>query len=360
MPFIMNQSLDAQFFSLTPDSNPAALERTLARLLVPGNIIDSRLNAYCRRLQARFMLYRSTCPVPQWHKGLLITPEIRGQTEIYLPLAEIQTAFRYLLLRSCRYRPFLPAVPIFTALSWADALERIHVPGLSFNPARILAEVAADQSQRSRFLAALFIPKRYGGGFDRYPRQKRFLQEWLAESGKREISVLDAACGSGEGVYELAAMVAAAGFHPDSTVVHGCTVEPLELAAAAHGWFPQDSEREVTVKRMIAAAVKRRGPGGIAFFREDICRPNENSARYDVVTCNGLLGGPLLQERLSLETAVKGLAQRVKAKGIILAADRFHAGWRRVIPLTELKLLFEKHGIRLIDLPEGIGGIRTG
>ena len=67
---------------------------------------------------------------------------------------------------------------------------------------------------RTKLLAALFVPRRYGGGFNRYPLQKKFLQEWLAERSLREIAILDAACGSGEGVYALAALAADAGFHP--------------------------------------------------------------------------------------------------------------------------------------------------
>jgi len=355
----MNQYHDVQGFRFFPDSSVTALAAALTRLIVPGDIMDSCLNSHYRRLQERFAGFCSTCPSPQWHKGLIITPEIRCQTEIYLPLAEIQAACRCLLLRSCRYKPFLPAVPIFSARSWVDALEKINQPLLSFNPARIIAEVSADQALRTKFLASLFIPKRYGGGFDRYPLQKIFLKEWLSGRHKKGISVLDAACGSGEGVYELATMVAEAGFQPKSTVVHGCTIEPLELVAAAHGWFPEDSERESSVKRMIEVASKRGYPETILFFSDDICDPAENSALYDVVICNGLLGGPLLHEHSHLEAAVKGLVRRVKKGGLLLAADRFHGGWRRVIPLDELRLLFVKHGIRLVDLPEGVGGIRT-
>jgi hypothetical protein len=86
----------------------------------------------------------------------------------------------------------------------------------------------------------------------------------------------------------------------------------------------------------------------------------DNAVRYDVVVCNGLLGGPLLHEQSALDAAVGWLALRLKKGGILLAADRFHAGWRRVIPLAELKSLFVRHGIRCLELPEGVGGIRTG
>lgn len=359
MPCMMNQYLAAQISRLTPDLNPAALESTLASLLVPGDIRDHRLDACCNRLQDRFNLFASTCPVSPWREGLVITPEIRCQTELYLPLEEVRAAFRYLLHRACRYRPFFPAVPVFSALSWADALERITPTVDSFNPARIIAEVSADQVLRRKFLAALFIPGRYGGGFDRYPLQRRFLGNWLSGRSTRGIAVLDAACGSGEGVYELAAMAAETGFHPGSTLVHGCTVEPLELAAAAHGWFPHAPERDRSVKAMIAAVSQRGWLGSVSFFRDDICCPAEDSGRYDVVVCNGLLGGPLLHESSTLDAAVAGLVRRVKKGGILLAADRFHAGWRRRVPLTDLKLLCAKHGIGCIDLPEGFGGIRT-
>lgn len=355
---IMNQYPDARIFPLSPDSSPAACAATLSTLLVHGNITDSRLAAYCKKLQARFDLFCSTCPASQWDHGLILTPEIRCQTEIYLPLAEIQSAFRYLLLRSCRYKPFLAAVPLFSAPSWIDALEQIDAPGFSLNPGVTLARMANDEALRVEVLAALFVPRRYGCGFDRYPLQKKTLYTLLSGKGRNELAILDAACGSGDGVYELAVIAAEAGFNPGTTAVHGCTVEPLELVAAAHGWFPHDSARERAFKGMIAGASRQEWGGSIEFFREDICLPLENSGFYDVVICNGLLGGPLMHEISALETAVKGLVQRLKKEGILLAADRFHNGWRKKVPLTELKRIFEKHGLRLFDLPEGIGGIR--
>lgn len=358
MPCIMNQYPAVQTFSLSPDLSPTGLQATLQRLLVSGQVMDSRLSAYCNQLQERFALFCSTCPVPQWSKGLVITPEIRCQTELYLPIAALRTAFSYLLLRSCKYQPFFPAVPIFTALSWVDALERIDSHIFSFNPARIITAVAEDQALRAHLLTALFIPKRYGTGFNRYPLQQKFLHAWLSGRNTPEIALLDAACGSGAGVYELVEMVTEAGFYPEATIVHGCTVEPLELVAAAHGWFPDDRAHEQAVKRVITRVLQHRSPGTIKFFREDICTPAENYQQYDVVICNGLLGGPLLHEQTALDTAIKGLVRRLKKGGILLAADRFHAGWRRVTPLDQLKLFFVQHGIRLFEMPEGIGGIK--
>src|SRR6185369_826384 len=130
-----NQYPDSETISLKPDLNPAALEATVSTFLVPGNVMDKMLERYCCRLQERFRGYCSTCPVSEWSHGLILTPEIRSQTEIYLPIGEIRSAFRYLLYRSTRYKPYLPAFSLFSAFSWPDALGGFNDPPGSSNPA---------------------------------------------------------------------------------------------------------------------------------------------------------------------------------------------------------------------------------
>lgn len=354
----MNQQLDLQNFSLVPDASRAAREATLARLLVPGNIMDDRLATVCARLRERYRLFCSTCPSPQWDRGLVITPEIRCQTEIYLPLNEIGSGFHYLLQRSCRYRPFLPAVPLFSALSWPDALERIGGAGIGLDAGRLLADLAENYQLRAAFLAALFVPKRYGDAKGRYPLQLAFINSWLSSRAGGDLSLLDAACGSGEGVYELAEMFCEAGLDGRRVTICGGTVEPLELVAAAHGWFPYDSGREARYAAMIGNMAGL--DLAVRFCRDDILETYAGKDLHDLVICNGLLGGPLLHGAATLQRAVRGVVERVKPGGLVLAADRFHDGWRRIVPLALLQQLFRDEGVRTVDLPEGVGGIRTG
>ncbi|NVN98544.1 MAG: class I SAM-dependent methyltransferase [Geobacteraceae bacterium] len=349
----MNQPFDLQNFSLSPDSGALALEATLAQLLVPGNIMDAQLEGVCRRLQQRFDIYCSTSPSPLWHRGGIITTEARCQSEIYLPITEIQAAFRSLLLRSCRYHPFYPAAPLFSSPSWIDALERILPFSLELNPASIILRGARDERFRRELLYALFVPLRFGGSHNRYPGQKGFLGDWLSRHrGEKRLS-LDAGCGTGEGVYEIAEMAAESGVDAE---IHGCTIEPLELAAAAHGWFPGDCEREIEAEGLIA---KLNCGSRIRFFRDDICNLSDRGDRYDVVICNGLLGGPLLHKKSALEAAVSKLGRVIKKEGMILAADRFHDGWHKIIPASMLENILKTHGFRVIAVPEGVGAIRT-
>jgi len=363
MPAVMNQDLALQHFSLTPDLTAAAHETTLARLLVPGVITDGRIDSRCRQLDERFRTFVATCPAPAWAPGLQIDAEIRRQYELYLPLAEIAAALADLCRLACRYEPRTTATAVAASLSWPDALARLRPFRGEINPARLLQRLAAAEQDRFAFLAALFIPRSFGGSFSRYPLQAEFLCRWLRSRKKRlqgKVAVLDAACGSGEGTYAAAAAVLQLGFSVSGSLVEGSTLEPLELAAAAHGWFPQDKERSLAfreqVKRLLAC-----GAGGMMLFsREDLCNPLPTCKGYDVIICNGLLGGPLLHERETLRRVISLLAARLNPGGILLAADRFHEGWKQTTPSATIQELLTASGLQSVAAGEGLGGVRTG
>jgi len=361
MPDRMNQYPDSETFSLKPDLSPAALEATVSRILVPGNIMDRILERYCCRLQERFRGYCSTCPAPEWGRGLILTPEIRSQTEIYLPIGEIQAAFRYLLGRSTRYKPFLPAFSLFSALSWPDALGRFNDPPDSSNPADVIRELAEDENSRRIFIASSLVPCRYGGEFGRYPLQAGFLKEWLGnrlQHGLAGVEVLDAACGSGEQSYELAELLLDAGWELERCTVIGETVEPLELAAAAHGWFPHDRAREASFRRRVESILAKGSGSMISFVSRDIRSRVETGRCFDVVICNGFIGGPLLNDKRVVRVALRYLAERVEKGGIFLAADRFHAGWRKAVPVGMIKAELESAGFAIVDAGEGVAAVR--
>ena len=361
MPDRMNQYPDAETFALKPDLDLAALEATVSRILVPGNIMDGILERYCCRLQERFRRYSSTCPAPEWGHGLIVTSEIRGQTERYLPIDEIRAAFRCLLRSSTRYEPFLPAFNLFSALSWPDALARFHVPPDSSNPADLIRRLAEDEDSRRIFIASFLVPCRYGGEFGRYPLQAVFLREWLEnrrQVGLDGVSILDAACGSGEQSYELAELLFDAGWEPERCTVIGETIEPLELTAAAHGWFPHDRAREIRFRRRVEPILAEGCGSMISFVNRDVCCRVEAGRRYDVVICNGLIGGPLLNDKRMVQETLRYLAERVEKGGVFLAADRFHAGWRKAVSAGMIGTELESAGFAIVDAGEGVAAVR--
>jgi len=363
MPGAMNQYLDLQHFSLSPDLSPAALKTTLAGLLLCGSIVDRRLERRCRQLDERFRTFAAACPVAEWAPGMRITAEIRRQYELYLPLAEIAAALAALCRLACRYEPLSAPAAIAAALSWPDALARLLPLPVTVNPARLLQRLAASEQFRFAFLAALHIPKSFGGSFNRYPLQADYLRHWLCGKKQRlsgRVAILDAACGTGEGTYATAGTVLQLGFSAASSLVAGSTLEPLELAAAAHGWFPQDKARAFTFREQVRRLLANGGGSMVRFCQEDLCNPWQDHNSYDVIICNGLLGGPLLHGKEMLAGVIALLAQRLKPGGILLAADCFHEGWKQQTPPATLVELLTASGLQSVKAGEGIGAVKSG
>ncbi|KAF0221341.1 MAG: hypothetical protein FD174_479 [Geobacteraceae bacterium] len=348
----------------SPALDAETVRQRLLSLLVPGCLADKDLERLIDRMEERFRVYLSSYPYGLWTPGLFITDEMRGMTELYLPLAEIRRISDRFFSLSLKFTPFHAASPLHTAASWLDALERLSPLVRHANPARLFRGLMADEIWRVCFMFSVFLPKRYGGGFGRYPGQAAFLKRWLMENRMRSgspVSCLDAACGCGEGTYELARLLLESGYSVDTFRVHGATLEPLELFAAAHGYFPHHPVREAAYRRHIQPLFAHGAAKRIAFAIEDVtkCSSGEGEV-YDVILCNGLLGGPFLHRGEELMAAVSSLGKRLKPKGLLLAADRFHGGWKKLAPEGLLREIFVRAGLSLLPIEEGIGGIKRG
>ncbi len=335
------------------------LQRRLQQLLVPGSLLDAPLARSIDRLARSFARYAASYPLPLWAPGLVTDNEMRSLTEALLPMAEIRPAFDRLLARSCRFTPLLAGCYLHSSACWIDFLQRLQPPLPLANPAVILSRLAENYQARERFLFSLMLPHHYGGGFDRYPLQSQWLSGWLKERAKilGGIRILDSACGSGEGTYQVAELLREAGYSGRSCEVHGSTLEEIELYAAAHLYFPHDPQREREYRARTAPLLGAADAPRFEFYLDRVGSAPEREP-YHLVLCNGLLGGPLLHDDAELDAAFAGLAARLLPGGVLLAADRFHAGWRLRVPAERLCALMEKHGLIPFQVPEGIAGIK--
>lgn len=147
--------------------------------------LDTVINYYFNRsdfstvlkhLQTCFDVYLSTCPVPLISINLIVTTEIRYQSELYLPISDIITAFYKLYQSALKYPPILSSTPFSNSLSWADLLVSLP-PQFQFsaNPATLLHHLLTEQKLLTAFLFYSFLPKRFYGGFRRYPKQLAFI-----------------------------------------------------------------------------------------------------------------------------------------------------------------------------------------
>jgi SAM-dependent methyltransferase len=344
----------------TPQFDLADIERDLSALLVSGVLSDRDIDRRIAALADRFRIYTAYYPYGLWAPGVVVTPEMRNVTEFYLPLDEIRRAVGHLFSISIRFSPFIAASTIHNASAWLDALHGLQPHVNSPDPALLLRSLMADGGFRCRFIFANFLPARYGGGFGRYPGQSDFLRRWLGENRPRlncEVRCLDAACGSGEGTYELALLLLESGFSADSIHVRGVTLEPLELFVATHCCFPCDPRKTAAYRLHTGPLCASGAAGKIRFTLEDITGATPYREReYDIILCNGFLGGPFLHGPGDLLETVRRLSVRLREKGILLAASRFHGGWKKLIPEEALREIFRMCGLRILRVAEGVAG----
>jgi len=350
-------------YSATPGVSTKVKSATLGALLAP--VDKNRFQSAILRLHTLFKTYSNTCPVPIPSPGLIITPEIRTQCELYLPIAAITATFNGLYAAALTYPPILSSTPFHNAMSWADSVSAL--PGefqLSANPARLLEALLTDRHLLTRFLFASFLPVRFYGGIGRYPGQQRFIREWFTARKAESVHCLDAACGTGEGSYGLALLLSEGGFLPDQIRIDGWTLEPLEVWAATHIRFPHDRCRELLFREETRTLCEQGFHKCIRFSCVDLAKAPlypplpQPGKQFDLIICNGLLGGPIINGKEQLKRIVANLTNLLAQGGILLAADHFHDGWKQKCPQSTLQALFEAYGLKNIEYAGGIGGLK--
>ncbi len=345
--------------AFSPSLDTAVIEKQLRRLIISGKIADPDLARRFHRLELLFGSSLRTSPLPLWAPGLFINQEWRNLTDKFLPWARIAPTLRRMISRSLRYQPSYDPLTPFT--SWPDFLQRCSRLTSSSNPSLFLKRLSDDENLRCRWLFTLFLPKEHGGGFDRYPKQQEYLRLWFLKYKNlpdKQLTCMDAACGCGEGSWELAELCRQCGVSPCKIVIHGSSLDQLEIFSAAHASFPHDQQRERAYRTRIAPVIAEGFMDRILFFREDLADSCGSHEKYDLILCNGLLGGPMLNDTLRNAEVITGLIRRLKPGGLFLAADRFHEGWRKRISRQEMEVNLVQCGLKVLDAGEGIGGVK--
>jgi SAM-dependent methyltransferase len=244
------------------------------------------LSTFNAKWTRRFAEFANCSPTPLWAPGLAPTPESRYWHERYLPVREYCRGLASLLRPALPHPDWGPTClrnPRFLAITdfWRDL------------PPAFAGRLTWQANELLSLGCALASPPRFGTAANRYPEQLCELRNFLAT--RKQASLLDLGCGTGDGTAEMAAL----GFAP----CVGVTLEPLE-AWMAHQRFPQ-----------------------IDFQACDILEL-ELPTRFDLIVCNGLLGGPLLHKPAEFASLLDRLKPLLAPGGRLAIADRFHGGHR--------------------------------
>jgi len=331
--------------------------------LIPSHLDPSPFQPALRRLQRMSDAWAAFCPPPWPAPGLCLTPEIHYQSELWFPLAELQPVFERFHRAALGHGPLTGEGPLADAASWAGAAAALP-PYLSdcTTPARLLSRLLGDGEARRRYLFWSGMPKRfYGGAVNRYPHQAAVIRRWLLQrTGRSEqpLRCLDAACGDGAATYGLARLLLDHGVAQEDFRVEGWTIDPLEVWAAAHCAFPHDPPRQEAFRRWSAPVFASGAERSLVFRQVDLLAMPRDRQRFDLILCNGLLGGPIINKREEIRRIVDDLAALLMPGGVVLAADSFHGGWKQKCPHREVQALFASAGLVPFEAGEGIGGLK--
>lgn len=303
-----------------------------------------------QRIHRRFTVYAATSPQPLPAPGLVITPEIRLQSELYLPMQELRRLYYRLYQETLSYPPILSSTPFHGCHSWADCY--VGLPDwlhLSPNPALLLERLLHDQQLLYRFIFHSFLPQRFNGaGFARYPEQLDWLRGWLPARAGKPLRILDAACGSGEGTWELVELLSDCGWKPEAVQIEGWTLEPLETLAAEQQYLPHLPERSRDYQKRVEPLLQDGWKRALQFKKMDLLSPDAQGTRFDLIICNGLLGGPIINNIKDLQQVIGNFSGIIASDGIVLVADRFHKGWKKQVTDQLLARLFADHNLMVV------------
>ena len=261
----------------------------------------AHLARHNKRWEARLANWRHYAAPPWWARDIIITPELRANYEMWLPIREFLHDLKdigrvWLPDEECLPLPLRHKTYLSLPDLWA-ALPPSLDGKLCFSPQELLA-----------FFCALADPPRFGVVCGRYNDELALIKS-LARPNMR---VLDIACGVGLNTLEIAVVSGA------ETI--GLTTEWLEVWMATQRRLPHDPTREQDMQCFPCDLNVRFQQGRAECFAFE--KP------FDLIVCNGLIGGRFFHDEAQYTAFLDSCRNALAVGGSILLANHFHDGSR--------------------------------
>lgn len=274
----------------------------------PGTVRRlAALARFNRQWASRLDLFRRYVGPPWWAPGLLVTPEIRRVYNLWLPFDEYRHDLRSLARDWLPHPSWVPrsivagATRRDSALSFPDFWRCM--------PSELAGRVTLQPDEVLPLLCAIASPPRYGTAADRYPLQRQEIAAFAASLQHKFISYCDLGCGTGEGTSEMTSVLRRATGRSVHTL--GITLEPLEAWMARNRHSPPEN-------------------CSLSFVAADVRLPPTDRV-FDIITANGLAGGPMLCAESSMIELLQAMQSILSPRGLVAVANRFHRGHQSAV-----------------------------
>ena len=281
------------------------------------------LDSLNRTWQERLERFRRRSGPPWWAPGLILTPELRLRYETYLPLADLCADLARLGDLMLPHPAWVPRL-LRPRRGAACPLPGPDGPGSlpdlwALLPAPLAGRLDFTSADLPALFCALADPPHFGTDAERYPEQQDWLTARFTQHPPPSLRLLDLACGVGLETFATAALGQRCGVR--SVRALGLTLEPLEAWMAAHQCLPHDPPRQARLQHLATAVAD------VRFVAADV-RQLPLHGPFDVILCNGLVGGALFHRDPDQLRLLAECARVLRPGGCLLLANRFHDGRR--------------------------------
>lgn len=280
------------------------------------------LRRFNRRWELRLEVFRRYAFTPLWAEGVVIDAPVRQAHERYLSVDlfcdELYTVAQY-VLPAVSWVPGVLCGPRRRQVRGPRNSTPLSLPDLwAKMPYACAGRLTFRLEEVFPLLCALADPARHGTRAGRYPDQLAGVHGWLASRQLRPVHALDIGCGVGHGTFELAGALNESRCAGGACV--GVTAEPLEVWMATHRQLPHDPRRMAELRTLALTAE--------AAFVTGTATNVPCDGPFDVIVCNGLVGGDFLGSDKSFRGVLSEFRRLLAAGGRVSLANRFHEGAR--------------------------------
>ncbi|MBP5640762.1 MAG: class I SAM-dependent methyltransferase [Victivallales bacterium] len=270
-----------------------------------------RLAQFTARWQARRDNFSRWNGNSWWARGSIISPEMRGWYNSFLPIDDYLADLRLLAL------DFLGDDSLVPSVLHKGSVSFLSLPDFwaSLND-NFAGRVCFKADELLELWCNLADPARMGTASGRYMAQLSQVQK--IASGKTALRLLDLGCGVGLGTYEATAVCGKRCHQVDSI---GVTAEGLEAWMATNRCLPHTRKRE----RQFPASLP---DGARVEFRKGLAEAYSDNTTYDIILCNGLAGGRFLNHTDQFSGLLATFDRMLKPHGNVLLSNHFHEGSR--------------------------------
>lgn len=261
-------------------------------------------------------LARCKLQAPPWEFGGLVTPEIRGIYECFIPIDFLLKRFRKLAQLTFKESTNMPLLLNPSATTRGFSCPDSFPDFLNTLPEYIQPCFPLTAEKFILLMFHFADPWHYGTTSKRYPKQLQIFRQILAHFDKSaSLQILDVGCGTGQGTYEIAQVVGDTMHHAELT---GMTLEPLEVLMAQCRYTPH---------RPAVFPICDLNHATCAFQIGNIMANPQFDRQYDFIFCNGLFGGPAMSTFDAMNLTLEILLNTLKINGYLLMANHFHQGY---------------------------------